>query len=180
MHRILACLAALALFAAVPGPAQAGLRTERRAHAFLLLPERGGVQPFVFVSGGEITAEYQDFAIGRGVCRGDSIPEDCSIQRRSVLADELRGNDVFEVDPALETAHLKITRRGVTHEMTWTAAGDARPVSTEYACGQVPSGPKSAGAVRTATASGTLFGKPVTAASAEEGFASLSLELFGC
>lgn len=111
---------------------------------------------------------------------GDAIPDDCSITLAGAVAGEPRPGDVFDVDPALGSAYLKITRKGVTHEVSWTASDDLAPVTSAYPCGPLPAAPTGAGAVRPAMASGTVFGKPVTAASADGGFASLSVQAFGC
>lgn len=181
MRRTLVCLVAFLAFAAAgAGPGHAGIRTERRAEAFFLLPERDGRRPFLYVTVHEITADYEGFGLSRGFCYGDDIPASCKTATGSAIAGELRGGDVFEIDPALDAAYLKVTRKGVTHELTWTATGDPAPSTTEHECGPVPAGPKSAGVTRAALASGTIFGRELTTPAVNEGSASLVAEAFGC
>lgn len=71
-----------------------------------------------------------------------------------------REGDVFEFDDDLSTAHLKVTRKGITHEVSWTAISDHAPVVQTQRCG-LPTVATNAGVRRDASAEGRVFGHKV-------------------
>lgn len=177
MRRILVVITAL-IVAGAPLPAQSGIRTERQASAWFLLEQRRGHTPFIFVVATELTAGYFDFAIGRGFCTGPDIPADCAIDRSRSFARELRSDEVFEIDPMLESAHLKVRLGGKVHEVRWAAAGAPAPLQREYECANAPAG--EVGVRRNASASGRVFGVRVKADPTGSSEPWLMAAAYGC
>jgi hypothetical protein len=171
-------IAVAVLVAGSVSPARSGIRTERRASALFLLEERRGGTPFIFVVAGELSAGYFDVGLGRGLCTGDDIPEDCTIDRSRSFARELRDGETFEIDPMLETAHLRVRLRNQIHEVTWTGDGVPAPLQNDHECAGAPAG--EVGVRRPASASGRVFGQRVTAAVDGLGEPWLQAAAYGC
>ena len=160
----------LALVAAVMPvtPAQAGMRVEHRSSAIFVLPERNGVYPILFVSALRMARPPEDgsldspgsvpvlWNISRGECVDASRLDSCVMSDRGI-GGRFREGDVFEFDEDLSSAHLKVTRRGITHEVMWTATSDHAPVLRADGCG-IPTVATTAGVRRDASADGRVFG----------------------
>ncbi len=101
------------------------------------------------------------FGIVRGVCSGPRDIESCVVTDRSrSVVGNFRDGDVFEMDDDLETARLKVTRDGTTHQVVWRARTDPAPIVRDPECGLIPAG-IAVGFGREANASGSLFGTKV-------------------
>ena len=172
MKRIIAIGALLAVLV-VGSPAQAGIRVEQRTSAVFVLPERNGIHPAFFVSALRMTVPPEDgsvespgsvpvlWNISRGECWDAASPDSCIVTNRGWVGGRLREGDVFEFDSDLSSAHLKVTRRGITHEVTWSATSDQVPVLRAGGCG-LPTVATDAGVRRDASAEGRIFGHKVT------------------
>ena len=176
---IVGTLAASLVALLLPAPAHSGIRTEHHARAVFLLPERDGIRPVYFVSVTSMDAgAYMGFGIMRGVCAPQQKPR-CVATRRGSIAGELREGDVFEFDPGLESAYLKVTRKGVTHEVTWTTEDPIGPFTLPYDC-KGDEVPDRAGVARTGSASATIFGRDMEVSSQHQADVSLSAAAFLC
>jgi hypothetical protein len=163
----------LALVAAVTpaSPAQAGIRVEHRTSAVFVLPERNGVYPAFFVSALRMAWPPEDgsldspgsvpvlWNISRAECLDASSLDSCVFFDRGI-GGRFREGDVFEFDGDLSSAHLKVTRRGITHEVSWTATSDHAPIVRAGGCG-LPTVATDVGARRDASAEGRVFGHKV-------------------
>ena len=178
MRRLLVSFLALGLIA-MGSPAHSGIRTEHNARAVFLLPERNGVRPVYFVVVTSMDAGgYVGFGILRGICAPDQKPR-CVATRKGSIVGELSEGDVFEIDQTLETAYLKVTRRGITHEVTWTTDDPIGPLTLPYGCGE-DQVPDRAGIARTGSASATIFGREMEVSSEDQADVSLSAAAFTC
>jgi hypothetical protein len=98
---------------------------------------------------------YAGRAECREVDRGHHSFVICSGRARPV---ELAPGD-FVVDPALQTATLKVTSEGMTHEVSWSATGDAPEPYFHQHAGTDVGAQVMTSTGRRATASGTLYGQ---------------------
>jgi hypothetical protein len=178
-------LATLALALAVAGSlllsvAQAGVRTEQRADALFLLPERNGVRPAIWVSGvtgsGWSTA---GFNVVRGFCADDMSTDGCAVEAGRGVSGATRGGDIFEVDPDLGSARLKVTRDRFSIDISWTGTDELDPVANVFDCGDVPQGLQS-GIMRTGSAAGTVFGRKVRVSSDQPSYVAISDTAWTC
>ena len=158
-------LIGLGLFA---NPVEAGIRREFQADAFFLLGSQNGVREAIWVwavdmapvlDGDGAIPGYRAFSISHGYCRGSSW-DSCRITHPRIVG-SLRGSDVLEFDPELESAFLKVTRHGMTHVVRWKATAPAMPFVAWMDCNPPIDG---AGLSRTAKTSGTVFGHKVKSA----------------
>lgn len=179
MQRMLVVFTAVALVAAPALPARAGVRTLRQAQATFLLPERNGVTPFIYVHVVELRGIgiREFFSMGRGVCSPHTTPK-CVTDRKSKIGRRLRQGDVLDIDPTLESAHLKVRVRGKTHEVIWTGLGRLAPLQDDYECAGIPAGEVGVG--RTAGAKGRVFGHRLAVSSDGGGKAGLKAAAYGC
>ena len=174
MKRIVALGALIALLVAA-APAHAGIRVEHRTNAVFILPERNGVHPALFVSALRMAWPPEDgsldspgsmpvlWNISRGECWDTDSADSCIVTDRGHVGGRFREGDVFEFDEDLSSAHLKVTRKGITHEVRWTATSDHAPVLRAGGCG-VPTVATNAGFRRDASAEGRIFGRRVETA----------------
>jgi hypothetical protein len=170
MKRLALVLALVAAVAPV-SPAKAGIRVEHTARAIFVLPERDGVHPVLSVSALRMVWPPEDgslespgsvlvgWSITRGECLDTASLDSCVLSDRGVRG-RFREGDVFEFDEDLESAHLSVTRKGITHEVSWTATSDHAPVVETQGCG-LPTVATNAGVRRDASAEGRLFGHKV-------------------
>ena len=192
MNRIVAIGALVALLViGSPSPAHAGVRVEHSADAVFVLPERNGTHPAFFVSALRMAWVPEDgslespgsvpvtFSISRGECRDPSSLDSCVVTDRGWVGGRFREGDVFEFDEDLSSAHLKVTRKGITHEVRWTATSEHVPVVRAGGC-SVPTVATDAGARRGASAKGRVFGHKVETIHAGGSDAELSTIAYTC
>jgi hypothetical protein len=172
---LLSFLVSLLVVTLMPAPAVADAGLEQRAYALVVLPERSSVFPAFFVDVRISEDGVRTFGIYRGSCFGRATSENCFVSS-SGLSGELRPADVFEFDPALGSARLEVTRKGVTHEVVWEAVASGAPVVRPYDC-LSPMGP-AVGTARFATANATIFGKKASSPDPDE--AALEVVAYTC
>lgn len=178
MKRLVVFFLALGVIA-MASTAHSGIRTEHNARAVFLLPERNGVRPLYFVTVTSMDAgAYVGFGILRGVCAPEQKPR-CIATPKGSIVGELGEGDVFEIDQNLETAYLKVTRRGITHEVSWTTDDQLGPLTLPYDCGE-DQVPDRAGVARTGSATATIFGHEMEVTSEDQADVSLSAAAFTC
>lgn len=186
---LLAFIALLGVALAAP-TARAGIRVQHDAHAVFVLPKRDGVHPAVFVSAGRMSGYNGTvgpgivgslnigFTIHHGECFAPDDLDSCVIgDRHPSIGGNFRDGDVFEFDHDLGYAYLEVSRKGVTHKVTWRANADPVPVVSETACSLLPAG-VAAGLERDAGASGRVFGRSFRSANVLS--SSLSTIAFTC
>lgn len=137
MKRLLLSVLVAGLVMPAPVRADDGVETNRLAIGLLSLKPKGGSVPFVGalirerVSGGETTAS---FALFNGFCpEGSSDLMECMISSNGYVSGELKERE-FEIDPLLRSAYLDITRRGTTHQVSWSATTPRAPQAFEAYC----------------------------------------------
>lgn len=152
----------------VPGPvrAESGAKTVRLAVALIELELKRGSVPFVGASIREIQSEDQTiayFALFKGSCpEGSSDLMDCMISSDGYVSGKLRDNE-FTIDPFLTSAHLEVTRKGITHNVAWSSSTPRVPSAFEAYCEE--GDPVVATAVGfNANTSGQILGKRGTSA----------------
>ncbi|MGH2753965.1 MAG: hypothetical protein ACRDLB_05980 [Actinomycetota bacterium] len=117
--------------------------------------------------------ESASFAFFRGWCTDATDEDSCFVVLdNGFISGKARPGEIT-IDGASRSAHLKITRRGRTSEVTWEDAAVVEPVGGETTCEDDESGVVAV-IDRTAEASGTVWGKQVTAA-AEPHFGHLTV-----
>jgi hypothetical protein len=190
MKKIIAIGAFLAILVS-GSPAHAGVRVEHRTNAVFLLPERNGVHPAFFVSALRMAWPPEDgsldspgsvpvlWGISRGECRNADDLDSCIVTDSGYVGGRFREGDVFEFDEDLSSAHLKVTRKGITHEVRWTASSDHAPVVRAGGCG-VPTVATNAGVQREASAEGRVFGHKVETLDVGGFDAELSSIFYAC
>ena len=190
MKRIVALGALIALLVAA-APAHAGIRVEHRTNAVFILPERNGVYPAFFVSALRMAWPPEDgsvdspgsmpvlWNISRGECETADNLDSCVVTDRGHVGGRFRDEDVFEFDEDLSSAHLKVTRKGITHEVSWTATSDHAPVLRAGGCG-LPTVATNAGVRRDASAQGRIFGHEVRTLDTRGSAAELSTIGYTC
>lgn len=183
----------LALIAAVMpiSPAQAGIRVEHRTDAVFVLPKRNGVHQVFWVSALRMAWPPEDgsldspgsvpvlWSITRGECRNTTSLDPCVVTQSRSIGGRFRDGDIFEFDEDLSSAHLKVTRRGITHEVRWTATSDHAPIVRTPPCG-VPPVDTQVGTQRVATAKGRVFGHKMETIDARGFDADLSSIFYSC
>ena len=189
MKRVIAIGALLAVLGA-GSPAQAGIRVEHRTDAVFVLPERNGTHPALFVSALRMAWVPEDgslespgsvpvlWGISRGECR-DTVSLDSCIMIERGVGGRFREGDVFEFDEDLSSAYLKVTRKGITHEVRWTATSDHDPIVRTPAC-DIPPIATEVGTQRAASAQGRVFGRKVATIDARDFDADLSSVSYIC
>ena len=76
------------------------------------------------------------FGLFRGYCPAPSDGDDCLVSIDGAVVGKAKPGEA-EVDAALGSAHLKVTRRGRTHEITWTADNvPPEPDAGSIGCGE--------------------------------------------
>lgn len=190
MRRVIA-IGALLMVLAAGSPAQAGIRVEHRTDAVFVLPERNGVHQAIWVSALRMAWPPEDGSLGspgsvpvlwnisRGECRDITSLDSCVVTQSKGIGGRFRDGDVFEFEEDLSSAHLKVTRKGITHEVSWTATSDHAPVAGTQGCG-VPTVATHAGVQRTASAKGRVFGHKVETLDARGFDADLSSVFYIC
>lgn len=189
MRRIAVILTVLA--ALMPASnAHAGIRVEHRTHAVFVLPEKNGVHPALFVSalrmaGPEASLDSPGsvpvlFHIGWGECSNPGSLDSCIVtDRGDSIGGRFRDGDVFEFDEDLSTAHLRVTRKGITHDVRWAATSDPTPVVRAGGCG-LPTVATEFGVQREAVARGRVFGHKVRTLDSGGFDATLTSVAFTC
>lgn len=160
---LIAALVAMPVSAA-PAPPGAGVGAEQQADAdWVKLKGKSGKYYFAFaermVDAGAVVTMA---AVGQGDCTVSKSKNFTMIMCNARgKATEIPTED-FALDPALGSASMKVTMGKTTHQVAWTASDDAPSTFAGQAVG--PSGAEAAaGMAREATATGTLFGKKLTA-----------------
>lgn len=189
MRRISVFLVALIAVGVAATPARAGIRIEHRAQAIFMLPERNGSHPAFFVDALRMSGYKGGFSVGslnigfgitRGVCLDRHDVDSCMITDKSrSVGGNFRKRDVFEFEDDLTSARLVVTRKGITHRVTWSATSDPAPVVRDVDCGLVPVG-TGVGAMRTAKAKGRVFGHSVTSVGSSRLPTSLDTVAYTC
>jgi hypothetical protein len=149
--------------------AQAGIRVEHRTDAVFVLPKHNGVHQVFWVSAlrmapfpPEVSIDSPGsvpvlWNISRGECRDTTSLDSCAVTQSKSIGGRFRDGDIFEFEEDLSSAHLKVTRHGVTHEVSWTATSDHFPIVRTDGCG-IPTVATTAGVRRAASAEGRVFG----------------------
>lgn len=170
---LLICATLVGLCLVAP-PAHAGIRIEHHADAVFVLPARHGAYPAVFVSAlrmsgmdntdPTIGSTNIGFVIQEGECFVPDDVESCVIgDRDRSVGGNFRDGDLFEFDDDLGYAHLKVRRKGITHEVTWRATAEPIATVSDTSCGFVPAG-VAAGLKRDAEAAGSVLGRSLRGA----------------
>jgi len=168
---LVAALVGVALPAnSTPARGPADLRHERGAFAMFALPARGdGTFPFVAaLVFGYATNGGDEALFGvllKGNCereRGDGwVSIGC--RGRGGVGGRLRGNE-FQMDPAMQSASLRLSKGRSEHEVRWVADGRPSPYQSSEWCysgpSEEPEGEGHGGGVyQAALAKGTAFGR---------------------
>ncbi|MEA2432653.1 MAG: hypothetical protein QOG54_110 [Actinomycetota bacterium] len=177
MRRITIAALSLMTLVLASGLANAGVRVEQRAWASFSKPSRNGGTTKILVTANRYDNIDAGFALSRWSCPDES--EDCK-RLPGGIAGDLQGDDIFEIDTTLESAHLKVTRKGITHEITWTGNGAGSIVNNDFDCNnQVPMGTET-GIARAGAAEGSVFGTRVQVDSTDPAIVSLRSSAWSC
>jgi hypothetical protein len=169
--------------------AHAGIEVDHRTDAIFVLPKRNGVHPAFWVSALRMASPAATdpdspgsapvlWNISRAECMDTTSLDSCVFIDRGI-GGRFREGDFFEFDEDLSSAHLKVTRRGFTHEVTWTATSDHEPLVRTGGCG-LPTVATNAGVRRDASAEGLVFGHKVKTLDAGGFDGELSTVAYAC
>jgi hypothetical protein len=103
--------------------------------------------------------EIARFAVHEGICFDGAEDESCLISSDGYFSGKAKPGEVT-IDPALGSARLKVTRRGVTTDVTWDALDEVEPMAGQASCGESEGGPMAL-AQRRSIATGRVMGRRV-------------------
>lgn len=164
MKHLLRLALSVALLASLSGAAGArqGVDVRHSAFAMFELKAKRGAVGIVGIHIEELrsaSGTKASYMVFRGYCfDGATDPlAECMVSDRGYKSGSLKP-DEYDIDPLLRTASVKLSRKGTTHEVTWTSSVPSQPAAFETYC---ESGDPSAaaGGGFNALADGTLFGK---------------------
>lgn len=154
----------IALLASLCGTAGAAQGVDVRHSAFAMfeLKAKHGAVGIVGIHIEELrsaSGTKASYMVFRGFCSEDATDPyaECMVSDRGFKSGSLKPGE-YEIDPSLQTASVKLSRKGTTHEVTWSSSAPSQPAAFETYC---ESGDPSvaAGGGFNALADGTVFGK---------------------
>jgi hypothetical protein len=161
------------------GPAvKAGIRFDQAGYTTVFVGQKDGsyVGLFIWAVNHDV-APGGLFSIVPARC-SDPRPTTCKLQRKRAVSGQVREGEVLDFAPDLSFARLKVTRRGITHEISWTAVGDPSAVNSSPEC-SAPAG-KGLGMARRAAVAGNVFGHSFSKQHSEQRHTSLEAVAYTC